>query len=60
MKHMIRHSARGHDYMLTYLRAHKELSASPRNPNVPTVAKSANSLILDVQCFRATHDIVNN
>ena len=35
------------------LRAHKELSASPRKPNVSTDTKSENTLSLDVWCLRA-------
>jgi len=41
-------------FTVTLLRAHNELNASPRNPNVSTDVKSAKSLILDVWCFKAT------
>ena len=34
------------------LRAHRELSASPRNPNVDTVKRSSNSVSFDVWCLR--------
>ena len=37
--------------MYMYLRAHNELSASPRNPNVVTVKRSSNSLSFDVWCL---------
>ncbi len=36
------------------LRAHSELSASPRKPNVATVGRSENSLSLEVWCLRAS------
>jgi len=34
--------------IITSLKAHNELNASPRKPNVSTEVKSAKSLILDV------------
>lgn len=40
--------------IITSLRAHNELNASPRKPKVSTEVKSANSWILDVWCFKAT------
>ena len=41
---------------LTHHRAHSELNASPRNPNVSTFIKSPKSLSFDVWCFRAKID----
>ena len=38
-------------WLCTYLSAHRELSASPRNPNVDTVRRSLNSLSFDVWCL---------
>lgn len=39
---------------VTSLKAHNELKASPRKPNVSTEVKSAKSWIFDVWCFKAT------
>lgn len=44
---------------VTSLKAHSELSASPRKPNVSTEVKSANSWILEVWCFNAINKIYN-
>ena len=39
-------------YQINYLRAHKELKASPLKPNVSTLVRSEKSLSFDVWCFK--------